>query len=213
MMVHDIFNTIDDFIAVMRARAVHPDLSAMFYMLHFKYPSVEKLWEFTCRAISGETWYVGVVDEATRREIERLGAFEPVSPYSLGEAIVNPRVAQHVFYALQKYMKWHDYARIPWRDGWPTDNAIIMELITDIPGKIDLRWMTRWGLGPCLGLEKVMAIPPLKLNINTAARQDVVANLDKQGPIAGNIYSLPSFGSIAAIGAVVLAVVYLKRRS
>ena len=58
-----------------------------------------------------------------------------------------------------------------------------------------------------------MAIPPLKLNINTSARQDVVANLDKHGPIAGNIYSLPSFGALAAIGAVVLGVVYLKRRS
>jgi len=57
-----------------------------------------------------------------------------------------------------------------------------------------------------------MAIPPLKLNINTSARQDVVANLDKQGPLGGNIYSFPSFGSIAAVGAVVLAVVYLKRR-
>jgi len=57
-----------------------------------------------------------------------------------------------------------------------------------------------------------MALPPLKLNINTAARQDVVANLDKQGPLGGNIYSLPSFGALAAIGAVVLAVVYLRRR-
>ena len=57
-----------------------------------------------------------------------------------------------------------------------------------------------------------MALPPLKVNINPSARQDVVANLDKQGPIAGNIYSLPSFGSIAAIGAVVLGVLYLMKR-
>jgi len=57
-----------------------------------------------------------------------------------------------------------------------------------------------------------MALPPLKLNINTSARQDVRANLDKHAPLGGNIYSLPSFGAIAAIGAVVLAVVYLKRR-
>jgi len=57
-----------------------------------------------------------------------------------------------------------------------------------------------------------MTIPPLNLNLNTANRQDVVANLDKTAPLGGNIYSLPSIGSIVAIGAVVLAVVYLKRR-
>jgi len=57
-----------------------------------------------------------------------------------------------------------------------------------------------------------MTLPPLNLNLNTAARQDVVANLDKSAPLGGNIYSLPSFGSLVAIGAVVLAVVYLKRR-
>jgi len=57
-----------------------------------------------------------------------------------------------------------------------------------------------------------MPIPPLNLNLNTANRQDVVANLDKTAPLGGNIYSLPSIGSIAAIGAVVLAMVYLKRR-
>ena len=57
-----------------------------------------------------------------------------------------------------------------------------------------------------------MALPPLKLNINTAARQDVVANLDKQGPLGGNIYSLPSFGALASIGAVVLGVLYIMKR-
>jgi len=58
-----------------------------------------------------------------------------------------------------------------------------------------------------------MPIPPLNLNLNTANRQDVVANLDKTAPLGGNIYSLPSIGSLVAIGAVVLAVIYLKRRS
>jgi len=57
-----------------------------------------------------------------------------------------------------------------------------------------------------------MTLPPLNLNLNTANRQDVVANLDKSAPLGGNIYSLPSIGSLVAIGAVALAVVYLKRR-
>ncbi len=58
-----------------------------------------------------------------------------------------------------------------------------------------------------------MPFPLPNLTLTTAARQDVVANLDKHAPLGGTIYSLPSIGSIAAIGAVVLAVVYLKRRS
>ena len=57
-----------------------------------------------------------------------------------------------------------------------------------------------------------MAIPPLKLNVNTANRQDVVANLDKSAPLGGNIYSFPSFGAIAAIGAVALGVLYIMKR-
>jgi len=57
-----------------------------------------------------------------------------------------------------------------------------------------------------------MTLPPLKLNVNAAARQDVVANLDKSAPLGGNIYSLPSVGSLVAIGAVALAVVYLLKR-
>jgi len=57
-----------------------------------------------------------------------------------------------------------------------------------------------------------MALPPLKLNINTSARQDVRANLDKHAPLGGNIYSLPSFGAIASIGAVVLGVLYIMKR-
>ena len=43
-------------------------------------------------------------------------------------------------------MKWHDYARFSWINGFTADNFIVIDLLADIPTKIDLRWMTRWGL-------------------------------------------------------------------
>jgi len=142
MMIRDIILNPRDFAAVMSMHGFTPDVAFMFYLLHFRYPSPEKLAEFFWRGVAGELWNP---DESYDKDI--VATF-----FKKGE-VPKPKApkkfnfdAKSLFEMMKQYMKWHDYARIPWHKGWPTDNAIIMELIADIPGKIDLRWMTRWGL-------------------------------------------------------------------
>ena len=142
MMIRDIILNPKDFAAAMAMHGFTPDTAFMFYLLHFRYPSPEKLSDFFWRGVAGELWNP---DESYDESIAKLffkhgEPPKPIAPRKLNFAF------DHLFEMMKQYMKWHDYARIPWRGGWPTDNAIVMDLIADIPGKIDLRWMTRWGL-------------------------------------------------------------------
>ena len=146
MMIRDIILNPKDFAAVMGMHGFTPDVAFMFYLLHFRYPSPEKLASFFWRGVAGELWNP---DESYDKDIVELffkkqkkGTQLPIpkAPKSFNFA------SKELFEIMKQYMKWHDYARIPWHPGWPTDNAIIMDLIADIPGKIDLRWMSRWGL-------------------------------------------------------------------
>jgi len=107
MMLRDMFKSLDDFTKVMKMRGMHEDIAYLFYLLHFKYPSPEKLWEFTMRGIAGELWFKPpkeVLDEA-KTEAEKLGAYTPKTPPELNFD------AKTLFYALSIYMKWHDMAR------------------------------------------------------------------------------------------------------
>ena len=92
--------------------------------------------------MAGELWNP---DKSYDRPIIEMFFKEGEAPTPVAPRELNYRVAE-LFSMMQQYMKWHDYARFPWKRGWPTDNAIVMDLIADIPGKIDLRWMTRWGV-------------------------------------------------------------------
>ena len=150
MMVRDIIQDPKHFATVMAMHGFTPDIAYMFYLLHFRYPSPEKLWEFTCRGIAGELWFdaskimdpetgTKLIDVATT-EAASIGAFAPISPIDLN---FKP---SELFAALTRYMKWHDYARFSWIKGFTSDNFIVIDLLADIPTKIDLRWMTRWGM-------------------------------------------------------------------
>jgi len=46
---------------------------------------------------------------------------------------------------LDAYIVWHDYKPEPRRPGFPSDLDIIYETLYDLPGRIDARWMFRWG--------------------------------------------------------------------
>jgi len=142
MMVRDIIQDPRHFAAVMAMHGFTPDVAFMFYLLHYRYPPPEKLAEFFWRGIAGELWNPEApVDE----NIMKTFGLDPTVVKAVAPKELNFR-----YDLLQKmistYMKWHDYARFPWQPGWPTDNAIMIELMADIPTKIDLRWMTRWGL-------------------------------------------------------------------
>ena len=146
MMIRDIILNPRDFAAVMGMHGFTPDVAFMFYLLHFRYPSPEKLASFFWRGVAGELWNP---DESYDKNIVELFFKKQKKgtqlPIPKAPKLFNFK-SKELFEIMKQYMKWHDYARIPWHPGWPTDNAIIMDLIADIPGKIDLRWMSRWGL-------------------------------------------------------------------
>ena len=154
MMIRDIILDPDYFKVVMGMHGFHPDVAFMYYLLHFKYPSPEKLWEFVARGLSGALWYVRTSkDEAEARDlIQKFNLkedeFMPTSPVELNYKY------QALFNAFAKYMKWHDYLPFSWlspddigfNKPFTSDNMIIRDVVVDIPTKIDQRWMVKWGI-------------------------------------------------------------------
>ena len=122
MMVHDIFLSYEDFKKAMKMHGYTESLAKLYYLLHFRYPTAENLWLFYTRAKAGLLWY------------------DPVKK-------VDPN--KFLKQALPKYMKWHDYYPESWFGDdtiAPPDNAIMIELMADIPTRIDVRWMYKWGI-------------------------------------------------------------------
>ncbi|RLI87159.1 MAG: hypothetical protein DRP01_02605 [Archaeoglobales archaeon] len=151
MMVKDIFPTIDDFTKIMLTRGFISDVATLYYFLHFRYPSPERLWTFYCRAQANMLWLT--VPEEVRREIvdevQRLelgDEYIPVEPVTLN--VTRPEIASKIMSALMRYMKWHDYARFNWIPGFTSDNLIMIDLMADVPRRIDARWMYKWSILP-----------------------------------------------------------------
>ncbi|RLE65531.1 MAG: hypothetical protein DRJ38_03535, partial [Thermoprotei archaeon] len=142
MMIRDIIQDPRHFATVMAMHGFTPDIAFMFYLLHYRYPPPEKLADFFWRGIAGELWNPEAPVDAGLLATFGIDptTWRAVAPKELN---FNYDVLKDM---ISTYMKWHDYARFPWQPGWTTDNAIIIELMADIPTKIDLRWMTRWGL-------------------------------------------------------------------
>jgi phage-related protein len=151
MMVRDLFASVDEFAKVSAARGMHPDIAKLYYIFHFKYPPLEKLWEFYNRAQANVLWF-----RPTREEYERAAreaasvmppelasSFTPVAPADLN-VMGRSDVAARLLNALTAYVKWNDYAAWAWIQGFTSDKWLVTDLLADIPGRIDARWMYKW---------------------------------------------------------------------
>jgi hypothetical protein len=69
--------------------------------------------------------------------------WKSVDPYSLNLRRDRAEILNRM---MGQYLKWHDLFPSAWDENFPTDKAIIMELTADLPTRIDLRWLTRWGI-------------------------------------------------------------------
>ena len=146
MMVRDIIINIEDFEKFFKATGMYPDIARLYYLLHFRYPSPEVLWNFTMRGISGLLWAKISKDEeeAIKRDVEASGGFYPVPPVAFNK--MDQPTCATLLDAFKTYMKWHDYARFSYINGFTSDNLIYVDTLADIPTKIDQRWMVKWGL-------------------------------------------------------------------
>jgi hypothetical protein len=170
MAIRDIFgmgrDAIESFLTIYQARGMHPDIGILYYLLHYRYPPPERLWTFVSRGVSGMLWATIPEDMIPKiqQEAEKLGAPMPTSA-----AYWNFR-AKELYTALQTYMTWHDMARFSWFNkdmfGWDanftSDNQIVIDTLADIPTKIDMRWLVRWGIYEHLSTKGVTYKSPVK---------------------------------------------------
>jgi len=170
MAIRDIFGAggtaIDNFLKIYQATGMYKDVGILYYMLHYRYPPPERLWNFTTRGISGLLW-AGVspaLKEKIKQEANKLGAVMPTPAYAWNFK------AKELFTAFQLYMTWHDYARFAWikkemlnsDNHFTSDNLIYIDTLADIPTKIDQRWMVKWGLYELLSEKGVSYTSPIQ---------------------------------------------------
>ena len=155
MMIHDLFTVpgkpelaFQSFKTLMSMKGYYEDIAKFYYLLHYKYPSMSDLWEFSCRVVAKQTW----VNVQPTKE-EDLGAENTYSPVQLQSTYglakftseeVSSKLNTIIQNVLRHYAKWHDYAPFAWLDGWTADNLIYLDLMADIPQRIDARWMYKW---------------------------------------------------------------------
>jgi len=155
MMIHDLFTVpekpelaFQSFKTMMYMKGYYEDIAKFYYLLHYKYPSMSDLWEFSCRTVAKQTW---VSVKPTKEE--DLGAERVYSPVQLQSTYgltkftsgeVANKLNTIIQNVLRHYAKWHDYAPFAWLDNWTADNLIYLDLMADIPQRIDARWMYKW---------------------------------------------------------------------
>lgn len=172
MMVRDLFQSLDDFQAISLARGYYKDISALYYIYHYKYPPLETIWNFYNRSQAGLLWYkptdseIKDVQQAISQVLppDKARDYTPIPPIQLN-ALGNPDVAKNVLYALATYVKWYDYAPWSWIKGFTNDKWLILDMLADIPMRIDARWMYKWMVpdyvGDIAGFQKVTSGPSL----------------------------------------------------
>jgi hypothetical protein len=156
-MMRDLFNSFTDFAKLMMTHGYEPSSAYMIWLLHFKYPTLKEVWEFTCRAIAGECWiskdsfiyksvlsdYTAIV-ESLRASGINANLFAPVDTASLN--MTNGQVPSVVLEAIPKYARWLAKAPFSWINNYTSDVLLYIDILAKVPTKIDLRWMVRYGI-------------------------------------------------------------------
>ncbi|MCC6056582.1 MAG: hypothetical protein LM583_07895, partial [Desulfurococcaceae archaeon] len=140
MMIRDMFYTPDDFQKVMYAHGVYKDVSLFYYLLHFRYPSPEKLADFYWRGMAKVLWFDKTLEEESMKAFFGIQDIKASTPKELNK---KPKILNDM---IMMYMKWHDYAPFAWHPEFPTDKSIVVELMADLPDKVDFRWLCRWAI-------------------------------------------------------------------
>jgi len=176
MMVHDIFANLDEFTKVMQVQGYHPDLSSLYYVHHFKYPTLDLLYQFISRVAAGFGWF----DAKPAKEGD-LG-FEGLSPKALSAAYSADPIASipKLMDKLLPYAKWQDFAGFAWEEGFTADRLIMLDLMADIPMRIDARWMYKWRIIEDSDLMRIVVArgthPDWVMRVSTAEAMNAFAD-------------------------------------
>jgi len=188
MTQRDVLPNVQTMIKLGYIRGWVPDVTRALYLLTFKYPSFEKLWKFYMRATAGMLWFSPPSKIVTMfsNEAKALGAGAPITPYQIQQKLGdNPGAMSAFEMALNTYFKWIEYSNFSWftqnttingvnigsiiynnLGGWTADSWIMADVAADIPGKVDFRWMSRFGIFMWLA-EKLGSISGYKPLVDT----------------------------------------------
>jgi len=206
MMVRDMFRSYEDYEKWAERLGLHPNVSFLYYLKRFRYPPPERLWEFFWRAASGMAWYTpdAATLQSASEEASSLGVPIPVPPSGLNPQ--NGIVSSVLVSAISQYMKWYDYARFAWIPGFTSDNWVMVETAAELPGRIDLRWIAKWGLFDFLASKGVdYRSSPDKFTailesapVNTAVYMDIT-NLSRMIQATGMVPYLTPLVAVAEV--------------
>ncbi|TDA41341.1 MAG: hypothetical protein DSO07_05160 [Thermoproteota archaeon] len=153
---------------IYEAAGLYRDIGLLYTLLAFRYPPPERLAEFYWRGISKLLWLSDSLEEPEWRALFNIpDTWKSLSPYEIS---LRPDRAEILNRMISLYMRWHDYFPVAWNPNFPTDKAIQVELMAELPGRIDLRWMTRWGIFQHLSDANVDVMSDLKTIYNSFAR-------------------------------------------
>jgi len=139
MMVRDLILEPEEFEKIAAAMGYSKHVAALYYIFRFRYPSPERLANFYWRGITGVLWLDKTFEE------EKIKKYFEIGKVAKAPKELNLK-ADKLNEVIDKYMKWHDYAPFAWENDFPTDKSIVVELMADLPDKVDFRWMARWGI-------------------------------------------------------------------
>jgi hypothetical protein len=148
MMIHDQFASLEDFQKVIGMRGMNKDTAYMYYLLHYRYPPPELLWTFVSRARAGMLWYKKA--NAVIPEVSAGLGFAPLSPADLNEKM------DVVLGGFETYLKWHDYAPFSWIPGFTSDRWMMLDVMADLPARMDARLLYKWKIIDDTSLRKIV---------------------------------------------------------
>jgi phage-related protein/predicted HTH domain antitoxin len=129
---------------IYEAVGIYRDIGLLYTLLAFRYPSPGDLAEFYWRGIAKLLWLPSSMEEPEWRKIFNIpDTWKSLAPYELNLRAERADILNNM---ISLYMRWHDYFPVAWNPNFPTDKAIVTELMAELPGRLDLRWLTRWGI-------------------------------------------------------------------
>jgi len=152
MMVRDVFQTFEDFQTTMQVEGYGPDVSKLYYLLHYKYPTMDSLWKFIARVSAGFGWVEGAFEKPAG-----LG-FDGMTPKAMSAKYSTDPIGSLVSLSenLIPYSKWHDYAPFAWKQDFTSDRLIMLDLMARLPDRIEARWMYKWSIIDDSQLQKLV---------------------------------------------------------
>lgn len=188
MMVRDLFATYEDFKEAMLIQGYGVDISRLYFLMHFRYPTMENLWEFIARMAAGFGW---VTESAEPWEGMGLAGR---SPSEISKAVSADPIAglKALSSKILPYAKWHDYAPFAWQEDFTSDRLIMLDLMARLPDRIEGRWMYKWSIIDDVALRNLVVAEGFHPNFveNTAIAEAMNALTEERSSAKTGIVNL-----------------------